>query len=491
MTPVTELFGPLVSFNVAVVLAPALNALVAFVAFRRWAPFPPGRWLACLFYGYSPFVLNDLLSGHLHLTLLVFPPIALVLFDDLLMRQRGNPVVKGALLGLVFALQFLTGQEVMAIMAIMALCGIPVLALRYPAEIRRRWRRAAVGLGTGVLVAGVMLAYPVYELIAGPRRFAGPVFPVPYGYVIVLRTWLWPLGGWPQSVAAAYVGVPLVVVIAVGCWRIRSGALRFAGVMAGVALIFALGGTIHWTAGWDTHIPLPDKIFSHWPLLKNLLPVRFALMVDMFLALALAIVIDRTWAWWMERVPSGSSSAPAGRQIGAAAIALGVGVVALVSPALGSPIPYAVRHLAVPAVYQSPVLRDLPAGTVLLGYPVPNGFYADPLVWQAEEHMPYNLVAGYGFIPSADGILPTGQMLPSPAYEVFQDAQVGLLPATPNPSQVAGVRADLKAWGVGVVVEYVGYGSLEQPLQLAAVVDAATRVIPLRIDGAWVWRLPR
>jgi hypothetical protein len=147
--------------------------------------------------------------------------------------------------------------------------------------------------------------------------------------------------------------------------------------------------------------------------------------------------------------------------------------------------------LAVPAVYQSPVLRDLPAGTVLLGYPVPNGFYADPLVWQAEEHMPYNLVAGYGFIPSADGILPTGQMLPSPAYEVFQDAQVGLLPATPNPSQVAGVRADLKAWGVGVVVEYVGYGSLEQPLQLAAVVDAATRVIPLRIDGAWVWRLPR
>ena len=489
LTPVTELFGPLVSFNVAVVLAPVLNSLAAFVAFRRWAPFAPGRWLACLFYGFSPFVLGSLLGGHLHLSLLVFPPIALVLFDDLLVRRHGNPVAKGALLGLVFAAQFLTGQEVMAIMAMLALCGIALLALRHPAEARRRWRRAALGLASGVLVAGALLAYPVYELIAGPRRFSGTVFPDPYAFVAVLRTWLWPVGAWPQSILAAYVGVPLLLVVAVGCWRIRSGMLRFAVAMAGVALIFALGRTVHWSSKFNTFIPLPDKLFSHLPLLKNLLPVRFTLMVDMFLALALAIVLDRTWVFWTERKAHDASATPARRRLVAGALSLGIGVVALASPALGSPIPYTVRRIAVPAVYQSPLLRDLPAGTILLGYPVPNGFFADPLVWQAEEYMPYNLVAGYGFIPSQDPQVPTGQMLPSPAYLAFQDAQVGLLPPTPTPSEVNGVRSDLKAWHVDVVVEYEGYRVLKQPLQLAAVVDAATGVTPLKVDGAWVWRL--
>lgn len=130
-TPMTELFGPLVSFNVAVVLAPALNAFAAFIAFRRWAPYVPGRRLACLSCGFSSFVLNDLWSGHLHLTLLVFPPIALVLFDDLLVREYVSPVRKGLALGVVLAAQFLTGQEVRAIVAILAVVGISLLSLRH------------------------------------------------------------------------------------------------------------------------------------------------------------------------------------------------------------------------------------------------------------------------------------------------------------------------------------------------------------------------
>jgi hypothetical protein len=211
----------------------------------------------------------------------------------------------------------------------------------------------------------------------------------------------------------------------------------------------------------------------------------------MFLSLALAIVVDRTWAWWSARDASaGGAGGHSRRRLAAGAAAIGVGIVALVSPALGSPIPFSTRPIAVPAVYRSPLLRNLPAGTILFGYPVPNGFFADPLVWQAEEYMPYNLVAGYGFIPSLSGPTPTGQLLPSPAYEVFQDAQVGILPPKPTPTEVAGVRADFRAWHVSVVVEYVGYGVIEQPTQLAAVVDAATGVRPQRVDGARVWRLP-
>jgi hypothetical protein len=489
LAPVTELFGPLVAFNVAVVLAPVLSALSAFVAFRRWAPFAPGRWLAGAFYGFSPFVLNDLMAGHLHLTVLVFPPIALVLLDDLLVRQQGRAVVKGGLLGLVFAAQFLTGQEVMAMMAMLVVCGIAILALRHPAEVRRRWRRVAAGLGSAVLVGGALVAYPFYEMVAGPQRFTGTVFPVPYGYIILLRTWLWPLGSWPQFTATTYVGIPVLLVIALGSWRLRNGTLRFAAAMVGVAMLFALGGSVRWTLAVDTHIPLPDRIFSHWPLLKNLLPVRFSILINMFLGLGLAIVVDRVWGGATRAAASTGVTTSRRRTACAGLLAVGIGLVAVVSPVLGSPIPFAVQRITVPAVYRSSLLRDLPAGTILLGYPVPNDFFADPLIWQAEEAMPYDLVAGYGFIPAASGTQPIEKLPPSPAYRVFQDAQVGLLPPTPSAGDVAGVRADFEAWHVSIVVEYAGDASLRQPAQLAAVVDAATGVTPLRVDGAWVWRL--
>ena len=135
-------------------------------------------------------------------------------------------------------------------------------------------------------------------------------------------------------------------------------------------------------------------------------------------------------------------------------------------------------------------LTHLPPGTILLGYPIPNGFQTDPLVWQANEGMPYDLVAGYGFIPACHGTTPIGSLPASPAVTAYEDAQVGILPPTPDPSTVAGVRSDLARWHVGVVVEYAGYGGIEQPKQLAALVDAATGLQPKVVDGAYVWRLP-
>jgi hypothetical protein len=515
MSPITELFGPVVSFNVAVLLAPVLSSLVAFVVFRRWAPFTPGRWLAGLFYGFSPFVLNDLVWGHLHLTIIVFPPIALVLLDDLLVRPRGNPAVKGALIGVVFAAQFLTGQEVFAMMIMLTLPGVAILAIRHHGQVRERLRRAAVGATSAAVVGGVLLAFPFYELLAGPRRFPGTVFPVPYGFVIWLKAWLWPIGLWPERVWPAYVGIPLLLVIAVSCRVIRSGVLRFATAMAGMSLIYALGGAIHWTPVESTHIPLPDAIFSHWPLLKNLLPIRFALMVDLFMALGLAVVLDRVHgsllARWSPAVPSGeeqpATDLPHGGGVGRAGAAhrrrsprpraalpatlgaVGLGVIALISPALGSRIPFATRTITVPAVFRSAALTHLPAGTILLGFPILNGFKSDPLVWQAVEHMPYDLVAGYGFIPGP-GDKAIGSLSPSPVLNVYGDAQVGLLPPTPVPSEIAGVRSNLESWHVSVIVEYKGYTQLEQPAQLAAVIDAATGVKPEMIDGAYVWRLP-
>ncbi|HZU80310.1 MAG TPA: hypothetical protein VE991_10385, partial [Acidimicrobiales bacterium] len=56
LSPVTALFGPLVSFNLAVSVVPAANAFTAFVVFRRYVQWDAARFVGALLYGFGPFV---------------------------------------------------------------------------------------------------------------------------------------------------------------------------------------------------------------------------------------------------------------------------------------------------------------------------------------------------------------------------------------------------------------------------------------------------
>src|SRR3954451_20839378 len=104
LSPVTLLFGPTVSYNLAAVVLPAISALAAFLLFRRlvdsaWAAFVGGY-----LYGFSSYMVAHQLGGHLNLTSTVVPPlVALVM-----LRFCRGEVGRGALaawLGGLFALQ--------------------------------------------------------------------------------------------------------------------------------------------------------------------------------------------------------------------------------------------------------------------------------------------------------------------------------------------------------------------------------------------------
>jgi hypothetical protein len=57
LAPVTWLFGPIATLNVALTLSPALSALAMFVLLRRWVSWSPAAFAGGLLYGFSPFVL--------------------------------------------------------------------------------------------------------------------------------------------------------------------------------------------------------------------------------------------------------------------------------------------------------------------------------------------------------------------------------------------------------------------------------------------------
>ena len=96
LIPVTWLFGPVASFNVASTIVPALSALTTFVVLRRWVHWPPAAYIGGLLYGFSPFVLASLEYGHLMTAALMLLPLLLAVLDEILVRQRHSARRAGA-----------------------------------------------------------------------------------------------------------------------------------------------------------------------------------------------------------------------------------------------------------------------------------------------------------------------------------------------------------------------------------------------------------
>src|SRR5271165_2611724 len=120
LVPVTWIWGPVASLNVASTITPALTAFTAFVVVRRWAPWTPAAFLGGLLYGFSPFVLSSLEFGHLMTAALMLLPLMLIVLDEILVRQHHGAIGAGLLLGLLVFAQFFLSSELLAITAVVA-----------------------------------------------------------------------------------------------------------------------------------------------------------------------------------------------------------------------------------------------------------------------------------------------------------------------------------------------------------------------------------
>src|SRR5271165_773966 len=120
LVPVTWIWGPVASLNVASTLAPTLTAFTAFVAIRRWVSWTPAAFLGGLLYGFSPFVLTSLEFAHLMTAALMLLPLILAVLDEILVRQRHGALGAGILLALLLFAQFFLSSELLAITAVVA-----------------------------------------------------------------------------------------------------------------------------------------------------------------------------------------------------------------------------------------------------------------------------------------------------------------------------------------------------------------------------------
>jgi hypothetical protein len=382
--PLTLLFGPVLAYNAASVVMPALAAWTAFLLCRRvthgaaW-PSLAGGYL----FGFSTYILSAELTHIFSAAVFLLPVAALFVlqFLDGDLTPRGFAVRFGPLL----AAQMLFSTEVLFVVTL-ALAVALVLALLLAPARRGRIRRMLLPLAGAYGLAAVVTA-PFLYYIASGLEFRAPTGA--HIFVADLLNLVVPtmasLGGWwTRSIAAhfpandsergTYLGIPLLAIVVLYGWdRRRSPGGRWL-IAAFLVAIFAALGSWLTVNGKELVVLYPGAWFAAKPFFKQAMPVR--LMV--FAALA-ASVMTAIWA--------ASSRRPAWLRIALPVLAA-VAIAPNVSWGAWSRTPD-VPRLFTTAMYKSCIARGQ---NVLL---LPFGTLGDSMIWQARTNFWFRNAGGY------------------------------------------------------------------------------------------------
>ena len=519
LAPVTWLFGPVATLNVALTLAPALSALAMFVLLRRWVSWSPAAFIGGLFYGFSPFVLVSLTDAHLMLGLAVVPPLVVACLDEMLMRQIRRPVPMGIGLGLLVCLQFFIGTEVLLIMVTMGVIGIALVtgwaAWRHTQAFRERARHALVGLAAAAGTAAVLLVAPTWYALEGPGHFSGSIWPGLIGNItrkqgttlnyyafgssrvtdLITTLDNHVYGGYQgTTLSYQYFGIGILVVLALGVaiWR-HDRRLWLFGSVGIVSVLFSLGAREAWG---------PWKLVDNRPLLNNIVPYRFVLITYLVAAVMLGLILEHVYQdvnRWVagagdRAAAARTSGTPTARRqwAGATAAAI-VAVAALAQPVayLSKIVPMTTNPVDLPTWFRT-VAPTLHGHQVLLVLPAPFTSFDNSMTWQAVDDMSFTMVGegGPGGIQVRAGYANTYHRTAASALaDVSSPSKDG--PAI-TPSDISAVRQALHFWRVTTVVlpdqpslpQYDRVGSVPAA---AALITAATGHHPIRQADALVW----
>jgi hypothetical protein len=496
LAPVTWAFGPVASLNVAATLAPVATALSARALLLRWTTWQPAAFLAGLFYGFSPFVIENLTLQHVEFATLVVPPLLFWCLDELLVRQRGRAWVWGLALGGLGTLQFFLSSELLVVCILAAAIGTGLLVVAGLVRDRRavmaRLGHAATGLATAGLTGLVLLAYPAWYAVAGPRALPAQVYPDIQYFGSAWKTLLLPADARDRGpnavletygyfgshpVLLGYLGLGTAAVLLVGLvWFRRDGRLWFCAAMLVVLELLSLGAV-----AW------PWRLFDHLPLIENVVPDRIAGIADLFAAVMLGVVLDRARAW--------GPAAP-GRHVPrpGTLVAWALAATALLPLALLYRLPFTTRPVDVPRWFTT-VGTTVPTTDVVLTYPYASSGLRAPMTWQAVGGLRWSLVGGGSITPTPPAHPSARQRSNARAALDLENLSDGYLPLpTGRPVESARLRLALHAWGVTTVVVPSEAGwppalrGRSVPVAVATFAAALGKA-PRLEAGAWVWNV--
>jgi hypothetical protein len=388
MAPVTLLAGPVASFNMLAIAAPAGAAWTAYLLCRQLVPERQAPALAGgLLFGFGTYETAEMVN-HLNLALVALVPLAALL----VLRRHARTISRPAFvagLAILLALQLWTSTEVLASMVMFGTLALGLVAL-----LAGRARRRAIWVTATETLAAVALA----AVLAAPFLYQAFRYPNPVqgisganGGVDVANfltptrvTWAPGIGPLAASAAGlqgnlseqlAYVGLPLLLLLSAFAISFRrSLAGRAVGSFILIATVASLGGHLI-GSGRQTALSLPWGVVAQLPLVRFAIPARFALYV--WLAAAVAA------AYWL------AGGRPANRVARWGLFGL---VAASLAPNVTG-VPWATRVDA-PRLLRSPALaRYVMTGSTVLALPF--GISGDSMFWQVHAGFHFRLAGGY------------------------------------------------------------------------------------------------
>jgi hypothetical protein len=476
-TPLALFLGPVTILNLIAVLAMPISAAAAFFVLRKWNVWLPAAALGGLVYGFGPNTVGQNLDLHIYLTFIPLPPLIAATVVAIL-KRRAFSWRLGLLLGLLFSAQYLIMPEICAFVVVIGLAAIALAAIRRPALAREAAMPAAATALIAGLVSLVLLAYPVWMLVAGPQHVPTPPHPPnnPYDKNDLLNFFV---PGTTQRISFgmralgervdrlitgenSYIGIPVLLVVGYLAFRSRRDPrVQLSAALLVVCAVLTLGPHLV-VDGHSTGIPLPFLILDHIPFFDSMIPPRMAFGVDASLAALLAFSLDdvrRDQRASLQRTRGLRWRTPALRDG-----FLAVSVLVVLAVTLLPQWPYA--RTPAPTL-PAQIRQAVPAGDpIALTYPYATYFHTQPMVWQVNDDFGFQLLGGYGFHPWPKSADPSGWLgLDRPLEPVpmnpaglqqFLANQEGVTLYGPRPalnSSLVGVtRATLSTYKVKVII---------------------------------------
>jgi hypothetical protein len=474
LAPITLIWGPIVAANVLLVLAMPISATAAFIVLRRWRIWDPAAALGGLVYGFSPYMVSQA-TAHQVLLFVPLPPFIVWTLVSLLQR-RGTDRRLGIQLGLLLAAQYFISPEVFTSLCVVVAIGLLLLMVRNPARALHVAQAVVQPIGIVLAVTVLLLAYPVWMLLAGPQHVSGATYPLINRYHNDLFSFVVPgplqrvslgtqaisggylpgtsiLGGLRVATPTefgGYIGIPLLIVSGLLAWRSRRSArMQLSAALLVICAILSLGPFLD-IKGKTTHVPLPFWILGHLPLVDNLLPIRISFEMEACLAAIIAFGLDD-----LRQRTTVPRRTPRFHALGAF-VAAGVVLAVLVVTQLPR-WPYeSTQAVTLPAS----LTRAIPSGDPMaITYPYAFGAGVTlPLLWQARAGYPIRLLGGYAFHPDQRG---HGSVVSNPlspnGLEAFLYGKEFSRGRPVSPDLVVTARTTVSRYHVRVIIVDRGY----------------------------------
>jgi hypothetical protein len=484
------LIGPHIAFVCLLALCPAATATAWYhVLSRHLVRSRPGAFIGGAFCGFAPGMVAHA-QGHPNIIAQFLIPF--IVWRTLRLREPGRVLRNGLVLGLLVTWQAFINEEVLLITALGCGLFLACYALLRFDEVRREAQPFLAGLGVTAVVAGALLAYPLWVQFFGPQHYRGLNAYVQsfgadlgsffaFGRETLAGALLGPGRLAPNAAEEnAFLGWPLVVLLALMVWWMRRSPVVLALTGAGLGLAgLSLGHTIM-MRGRSTGIPGPFAPLRHLPLFNAVVPTRLALGLTPVVAILLALsyqrmteAIKRAW--------------PAVQQHSFALVWHGL-LAATLLPLISTPLAAATGEPVPGFITDGVWRRYVPADRSLVSIPLPRGGYVEPMRWAAGQHLDFAVARGYFLGPAHDAAHPNDHTgifgAPDrPTQKLLDQVWQGGDQVLVSPNDRQNARTDLAYWRAAVVV------LAPQPHEEALwkITSDLLGFRPTWVDGVWVW----